>query len=358
MKRVLHIVGTMDMGGQETFIMNIYRKIDRKKVQFDFVVHSNNRGYYEDEIEKLGGKIYRIEPMGRNIIKHCRKLYKILKKNPKYIIHRHTCSSIVWIDLLVAKIAGIEERVVHCHATQATSHEIINAIFKPILNLLSTIKLACSKKAGIFLYGKKQKFEVIYNAIDTEKFLFNDRIRNKIRKEYNINDDELILGHIGRFDKAKNQKFLIEIFEKVVNVKKDTQLWLIGDGEIKKDLEKLVIEKGLKDNIKFLGTRNDVNEYLMAMDIFVFPSIYEGLGIALIEAQCTGIDCIVSENIVNEAIVTPNVIKINLNDESVWIKKILNHKKQKSRLINIDQTKINNYRIENLINQMEEIYKI
>lgn len=357
MKRVLHIVGTMDMGGQETFIMNIYREIDRKKVQFDFVVHSNNRGYYEDEIKKLGGKIYRIEPMGKNIIKHCKDLYKILKKNPKYIVHRHTCSSIVWIDLLVAKMAKIEERIVHCHATHTTSHGMLNTIFKVMINSLATVKLACSKKAGIFLYGKKQNFEVVYNAIDTKKFLFNNNIRNKIREEYKINYDELILGHIGRFDKSKNHKFLIEVFEKVVNVKKDAQLWLIGDGELKEELEKMIVEKGLKDNVKFLGIKSNCNEYLMAMDIFVFPSIYEGLGIALIEAQCTGISCIVSENIVEEAIVTKNVIRLNLSDESAWAEKILSIKTH-NRVIDINKTEINNYKIEKLINQIERIYRL
>ena len=144
MIRVLHIVGTMNMGGQETFIMNLYRNIDRKKIQFDFIVHSKEKGYYEKEILSLGGKIYRIDPIGKNIIKHCVSLYKILREKPQYIVHRHTCSSIVWIDLLVARLANIKKIIVHCHANKTTSHKLLNNMFRPILNLLVAKMQGCS----------------------------------------------------------------------------------------------------------------------------------------------------------------------------------------------------------------------
>ena len=204
------------------------------------------------------------------------------------------------------------------------------------------------------MYGKNQEFEVVYNSIDTKKFLFNENIRNKIRKELNV-ENNLILGNIGRLEESKNQKFLIKIFEKVLAFNLNAQLWIIGDGNLKKELKELVLKKGLQDNVKFFGTKENVNEYLMAMDIFVFPSIYEGLGIALIEAQFTGIDCIVSENIVNEAIITKNVIKLALDDENNWVKEILNIKKH-NRSIDAISNEINNYKIKNLISKMEKIY--
>lgn len=355
MKRVLHMVGTMNMGGQETFIMNLYRQIDKEKIQFDFVVHSKEKGYYDNEIERLGGKIYRITPIGRNVWKHCKELYYILKENPDYIFHRHTCSSIVAIDLLVAKFAKIKRRIVHCHATQTTSHKCINLLFRTAMNCLATKKLACSNNAGIFLFGKNQRYEVIYNAIDIQKFIFNEEIREKIREKYNATDNSII-GHVGRFDKSKNHKFLLEIFQEILKIKKDAQLWLIGDGELKDFIINSAIERKIEKNIKFFGTVNNVNEFLMAMDIFVFPSIYEGLGIALIEAQCTGIKCVVSENIAEEAIITDNAEKLKLNNNpEEWAKRILSIT-SKERKIDVKSWKIQRYQIENSTKRMIEIY--
>lgn len=354
MIRVLHIVGNMNMGGQETFIMNLYRKIDTNKIQFDFVVHSKERGYYDDEIERLGGKIYRILPMGKSFMRHCKELYRILKENRDYIVHRHTCSSIIAIDLLIAKIAKIQKIIVHCHATKATNHSNLNVLFKPLMNRLANIKLACSKSAGEFLFGEKQKFEVINNAIDIEKFKFNEKIRRIIRTEYKVNN-KLVIGHVGRFDKAKNHKFILEIFEKILQKQNNSELWLVGDGVLKTEIEEIAKQKRLSEKIRFFGTKNNVNELMSGMDTFIFPSIYEGLGIVLIEAQMSGLICTVSDRIQEEAIVTDNVNILSL-DSGVeeWSNTILNSRKIDRHILN--NPKIDSYKIDNLIKKMENVY--
>lgn len=356
MIRVLHIVGNMNMGGQETFIMNLYRKIDTNKIQFDFVVHSKIRGYYDDEIENLGGKIYRITPMHKNLIKHCKELYKIFKSNKDYILHRHTCSSVIAIELFVAKIAGIKKIIVHSHSTRATNFKFLNILFKPFMNKLTNIKLACSESAGEFLFGKKQKFEIINNAIDVEKYIFNEKIRKSIREEYDATN-KFIIGHVGRFDKAKNHRFILEIFEDILRKKDNSELWLIGDGVLKSEIEEIAKQKNIYQKIKFLGIKNNVNELMMGMDAFIFPSTYEGLGIVLIEAQTSGLVCTVSDRIQPEAIVTNHVNVLSLNDEiGKWSETILKTYKIERRK-SIENKKIDDFKIENLVEKMEKIYE-
>lgn len=353
--KVIHIVGKMDMGGQETFIMNLYRNIDRNKIQFDFIVHSKEKGYYDDEIEKLGGKIYRITPLSKNIFKHILELYKVLKVNNKYILHRHTCSSIIAIDLLVAKLAKIKKRIVHSHATKSSTHEVANKIFMFLMNKLATDKLACSNEAGKFLYGEKSKFKVIHNSIELEQFEFNEQTREEVRKEHKCKD-KYVIGHVGRFDEAKNHKFILELMEQIVKKNSNVELWLIGDGELRKEIEEDAENKKIKQYIKFMGTQKNVNRLLMAMDVFIFPSIYEGLGIALIEAQCTGLNCVVSNQIPNEAIITNNVKKLDIKEEKeIWIKEILREPKEK-RIIDMDEEKIRQYGINNLLKEMKDVY--
>lgn len=357
MKRVLHIVGNMDMGGQETFIMNIYRKIDRSKLQFDFVVHSESRGYYDDEIELLGGKIYRITPMSKSLVKHVKDLYKILKENNYDVVHRHTCSSIIAIDLLVAKLSKVKKILVHSHATQVSSHAKLNIIFKPFMNRLADIRLSCSKMAGEFLYGEKVEFQVINNAIEVEKYQFDIKIRENIRNQTNAKD-KLIIGHVGRFDEPKNHKFLIEIFKEIVKKNSKAELWLIGDGELKNEIKEKVKGYKLEEKVRFMGIKDNVNEFMMGMDIFLFPSIYEGLGIALIEAQCTGLKCVVSDRISPEAIITPNVELLKLESKiEVWVESVL-QKDNTTRQVDFESEEIKKYNIQNLVQEMYKIYDV
>lgn len=354
-KRVLHIVGQMNMGGQETFIMNLYRNIDRKKIQFDFIVHSKNRGYYDDEIEKLGGKIHRITSLSRNPIKHCIELKNVLKNNKYIAVHRHTCSSIIAIDLIIAKICGVKQRIVHSHANRTNRLPVAHIMFRPLMNMFANEKLACSKDAGVFLYGKKgsKELKVINNAIEIEKYKYNENMRNEIRKKYN-SQDNLVLGHVGRFDEAKNHKFIIEVFRDLVKKMPNAKLWLVGGGELEEEVKNQVKSYNLEEKIVFLGIRNDIEVLMMGMDVFVFPSIYEGLGIALIEAQCSGLKCMVSNNIQDEAIITNNVLKMQIDSTEEWVENICKIHEY-NRYIEYDE-KIEKFGMDNLVKTIYKLY--
>jgi len=352
--KVLHVTGTMNCGGQETFIMNIFRNIDREKIQFDFVVHSKIKAHYDDEIKSLGGKIYRITPISKNPIKHMIELYKILKNNDYDVVHRHTASSIVFIDTLIAKLVGIKKIIAHSHNNKLQKQIFLSILFRPLLNISTTHKFACSNSAGTWLFGKNKDIGVIPNGIDLIKYKFNENIRDKYRKELNI-ENKIVLGHVGRFNKQKNHNFLIDIFNEVYQQNKNYVLLLIGTGELEQQIQKKVKELNIENSVKFLGIRNDVNNLMQAMDIFLFPSIYEGLGIVLLEAQASALQCIVSENIQEEAIFSNNVVKIQLDDVNLWKKEILNLKLDFNRNT-ILNTLSNKYSIENTIEYLSKIY--
>ncbi len=358
MIRVLHMVGTMDLGGQETFIMNIFKNVDRTKYQFDFVVQSNNIGYYEEEIKEMGGKIYRITNFSKNPIKHIIELRRIFKDNHYDVFHRHANSSIIFIDLLVAKISKVKTRIAHCHSTHSNHNNVIHYIFRSFVNQTSNIRLACSKEAGLFMFGKSN-FNVINNGINIKQFLFNQKTRKKIRKELNILDDSLVIGHVGRFAPEKNHDFIINFFERIqekgIN---NTILMLIGDGPCMDKIKKQVSSKKLEEKVIFLGNKNNVYDYLQAMDIFVFPSLYEGLGISLIEAQASGLKCIVSDRIPDEAIVTKNVIKKELDAIDDWTNILLEFQENEyDRAVFSKNDKLYSYDIINTTNEICKIYK-
>lgn len=356
-KRILHIVGTMQMGGQETFIMNIFRNIDREKYEFDFIVHSNKKGDYEDEINKLGGKIYRIIPISRNPIKHMLQLRKIIKDNNYEIMHRHTNNAIVFVDLLVGRLCRMKKIIVHSHSNTSGKFKLIHKLLRPFINILSTQRIACSKEAGKWLFGRKN-FIVLPNAIDIDKFKYNKEKRNEIRKNENA-IDKVVLGHVGRFDKIKNHEYLIKIFKNLREKVDNVELWLIGDGQERNNIENLCKEENLENDVKFFGTINNTYDYYQGMDFFVFPSIKEGLGIAIIEAQASGLKCIISNTIPKEAIVLENVKQLSIYDDAnVWskcieeeIKKLDNY----SRNINIKL--FEKYQIKNLVTKIEKIYE-
>ena len=356
MIKILHMVAIMNLGGQETLIMNVFRELDRKKYQFDFIVQRNDKGFYDDEIKRLGGNIYIIDRLTKNPIKHFYQLFKILKNNKYDVFHRHTNSSIVFLDVLVAKICNISKIVVHSHSTSSNTSNFIHKLFKPILNVFKIIRVACSSDAGKFMFGTK-KFKIINNGINIEKFSYNERIRNKIRENLNIDKNEIVIGHVGRFTYEKNQEFIIEIFSDLI---KDTlynyKLLLIGDGDNIIYIRDKANNCGLDKKVVFLGNKKNVNEYLQAFDLFVFPSLYEGLGISLIEAQTSGIRCIASNHIPKESIITNNIYVLELN-KLKWTKKIkeLSGSKYDRKQFNINE-KILNFSIKKTVDDFCLLY--
>lgn len=346
------------MGGSETFLMNLYRNIDRHKIQFDFVVHTNEICDFDQEIERLGGIIYRIPPISKHPIKNIKSLIYILKNNQYDTIHRHTNSSIVFTDLLVAKIMGIKNRYAHAHSNQSQKAKFIHKLCRPLLNALATKKFACSQSAAEWLFGRRniKKVKIIYNAIDIEKYLFSEKERRMIRNQNKV-EDRIVIGNVGRMEKAKNHLFIIDVFYEIQKKNDNYVLWLIGDGSLKEVVQKKVRNLKLEDKVIFWGIRNDVNKLLKGMDIFLFPSIYEGLGISLIEAQMSGIKCFVSEAIQEEAIITERVRRLKLDEgPEKWAENILNENKDYSRTINRKLDKIKQFSISELINNFEKIY--
>lgn len=325
MIRVLHFVGYMNRGGQETFIMNIYRHINRTKVQFDFVVHTQNKCDYDDEIIALGGRIHRLPRLKDNPIKYFLCIKNLIHDNSYKIIHRHTSNSSVFFELFAAKLGGAQEIIAHSHSTYDMENTFIHKICRGLLNAVSTTKFACSDTAGAWLFGNKCYY-IIKNGIDSNQFIYDKDIRDRIRKEFGIEENYTVIGHVGRFHEAKNHGFLIDIFKKFHDKNNKSVLLLVGDGDLRSLIEKKVNDLELNDSVIFTRLRSDIPELLQAMDVFVFTSLYEGLPVTLIEAQTAGLKIIASDTITEEIKLTDLVEFISLEKPaSYWADQVMRY---------------------------------
>lgn len=369
--RILHIVGIMNMGGLENFLMNVYRNIDRNKIQFDFLVTREEKGIFDEEIKGLGGRIYNIPKMeivGYN--KYSKLLYKFFKNHREYkIVHCHR-DALCAIYLKQAKKAGINIRIAHSHSTNIVEYKKFKSwikipvknFFKRFINKYATDFFACSKEAGIWLFGKKisnDKLVIIKNGIYLRKYMYSRDISDNIRKNLGLEKDIFLIGHVGRFDLPKNHRFLVEIIKKLDEKIENYKVCLVGDGILKKEIKDLVDKYGLKDKFLFLGIRNDVNELMMAFDLFLFPSLFEGLGIVLIEAQATGLKCLISDNIPKDVDMNLGLVEfLNINSVKKWIDTISYIKLSmiKNRHIDLEKIKEKKYDIYDTVNLLEIFY--
>ena len=315
MIRILHVVTDMSRGGLETFLMNYYRFIDRNRMQFDFLTHRKKRGDYDDEIEELGGIIYRLDRLNPFSISYRAQLNDFFKDHPEYrIIHVHQdcLSSII---LKAAMKQGVRVRIAHSHSSNQTINwkYPIKLFYKQFIPMYATQLAACSKAAGDWMFNGKE-YILIHNAIDASRFTFNPVVRSTIRKELGISDVEIVIGHVGRFAEAKNHGFLISIFEEIQNCVA-AKLLLVGDGYLRKQVEDQIHKRGLDSKVIMTGVQADVAGYLQAMDVFVFPSIYEGLPVTLIEAQASGLPCVISDKVPQECMITDLVEQMELGDK-------------------------------------------
>lgn len=324
--RVLNLFTIMDRGGAETMVMNYYRNIDRTKVQFDFMVHRSERGAYDDEIEALGGKIYRMPPIRPWSSRNYRRLIqKFYSEHPEYkIIHSHM-SELGCYDFIEAEKMKVPVRICHAHNRPygIDLKSPVRWYYKIKMMPHITHMFICGKEAGEWLYGKKnaEKFIMLNNAIDSEKYRYNIKIRKEIRRALKIKDNQLVVGHVGRFNPQKNHKFIIDIFKEVQKTRKDAELLLIGNdfGECGEEIHKKVEKLGLKENVKFLGIRSDIPKLLQAMDVFLFPSLFEGLSVASVEAQAAGLPILISDHVPIECKKTELVKVIPLSESAdVW----------------------------------------
>ena len=336
--RILLLFTVMDRGGAETMVMNYYRHIDRQQIQFDFMVHRERRGAYDDEIESMGGRIYRMPPIyPQNFVRYKRMLKEFFDEHDEYqIIHSHM-SELGYFAFEEAKRHGVPVRICHAHNAPDFKHENLIQYIKLIpryyfirrIRHLTTDFFVCSNIAGVWLYGKERQNEFVFmrNAIETEKFLYNVDEANAIRQELGILNQRLIC-HVGRFNRQKNHSFLIDIFKEIHEIDADSILLLIGDGDLRKEIEDKVNRFNLQDNVRFLGVRDDVPQLLKASNVLLFPSYYEGLSVVLVDAQATGIRCVVTNSLAKETVICENqMILVPLQKSAKeWADIVLNEK--------------------------------
>lgn len=324
MVRVLHMIGSLEIGGSQTLIMNIYRKIDRTNLQFDFIVDHPDRMYFAKEITELGGKIYTILPFkGYNLLQVKRAWKNFFQNHPDYKIFHSHVRSYASIYLPIAKKNGLKT-IIHSHNTSNGSGvtAIIKFLLQFPLRYQADYYMACSKMAGKWLFGKKvigkPYFHIIANGIDVNKYCFSSDKRDQIRNEFKISKNTFVLGYLARVVPQKNPLFVIEVFKRMmeINASKEMKLLFIGDGELLQEVKLLAEYYSISNNIIFTGSRTDVPELMMAMDLYILPSIWEGFGISLIEAQATGLKCLCSENIQKEPIVSNLVTRTDLKDKA------------------------------------------
>lgn len=336
MKRILHYVGKMDFGGMEAMIMNLYRNIDRSQWQFDFAVHVKERGCYEDEIEKLGGRIHRFPIMRSNPLRYKKAWEKFwdTHKGEYEVFQMHTNSLANIIALQTAAKAGIPQRIVHAHSAYANKgrlqllNDILHKYHRCNIDNYATIKFACSELAANWMFGKDCLEDgsaiLMNNGVDYDRFLFNEERRNLIKEELGI-VDKFTLVQVGSFLPVKNHIFTIGICKQLVASGFSNFVCLfLGSGVLKEQLEQFAIDENLERNIIFVGSKKNVEDYLSASDIFLMPSLYEGMPLSVVEAQASGLKCLLSDTITQMAKVSDRVEYLSIEDSSIWVEHILN----------------------------------
>lgn len=357
MIRVLQVVTYMGRGGLETMLMNYYRHIDRNKVQFDFLVHRDFEADYDQEIRELGGRIYHISrliPWSRS---YRAELKNFFYEHPEYrIVHVHQdCLSSV--ALQCAEECGVPIRIAHSHNSNQDKNwkYLIKLHYMKQIPYYATDLFACSKSAGRWMFGDNS-FQILNNAIDTDWYRYSKSVDMEVREELELGNS-IVIGHVGRFDPQKNHGFLIDIFCACTKLDANMKLMLVGDGEGKEKIQQKVRDMNLQDKVIFTGVRSDVSRLMQAMNVFVFPSLYEGLPVTMIEAQAAGLPCIISDHISDECIVTKDlVIRMALEKSPAqWAEFVLqqSHRQHENHSKEIQEA---NYDISTVTKILEDFY--
>lgn len=306
---VLHVLGGVGLGGAESRIMDLYRQMDRDEIQFDFLIHRNTaqKQYYEEEIEALGGHVYALPKFKvYNYFSYRKAVCDFFRTHNEFRVVQGHMTSTAGIYLPIAKKAGVPITVAHARNAGVVKglKGMATRFFRRGLADKADVLFACSKLAGEDVFGKKAmeqgRVKIIHNAIDVKRFTFDERTRQETRDALGIADD-LVLGHVGRFDYQKNHPYLLEVFSEVCRKCSDAVLLLLGEGGGRLAMEERCRELGIADRVRFLGNRKDTERYYQAMDVFLLPSFFEGLPGVLVEAQAAGLACIVSDTVTREA---------------------------------------------------------
>lgn len=362
--RILHIIGTLHGGGAQNMIMNIYRNIDRSKIQFDFVAHMTRKNDFSDEIKQLGGRIYYAPRFkGINIIEYKNWWNKFFDEHSEYsIIHAHmTSTTYLYVDS--AHKHGITV-IAHSHSGSQRGNFIERAYKTALTKSLKSkadYLFACSELAGINKFGERgihqKNYYMIKNAIDAEKYVFDDGIRRDVRAELK-SEDNLLFGHIGTFSEPKNHMYLLEVFSEIHKRNNNARLVMAGDGILRPQIEEKIKELGIEQCTALIGYRKDINKLLMALDLLLFPSFFEGLSVTVIEAQATGLRCLVSDRLSQEHKIT-ELVEFESIDEApeVWAEKALamaDGYKRENRITDIIE---NGYSIKDTTKWISDFYE-
>lgn len=360
--RVASVIGRYIGGGVEAVTINYYRNIDKNKVQLDFICDEDSTNIPYEEIERMGGKVI-IIPSYSKPFKYHKALKRVLKEGNYKIIHSNINTLSVF-SLFAAKCAGVPVRIAHSHSTtnkKEKKKNLMKQILRPFSKVFATDYMCCSELAGRWLFGNKEydkgNVYLLNNAIDLDKFKYNESLRKKKRKELGIKDDTLVIGHIGRFVAQKNHDFLIDIFNEIHKKNNNSILLLAGQGPLMEDIKNKVKDLNLDDNVKFLGQRNDANELYQAFDVFLLPSLYEGLPVVGVEAQASGLLCYLSDDMTKETKVLDITKFMSLNNTpEEWANNILDDVKKYKRIDTSKEMTAKNFNIKEEAKKLEEYY--
>ena len=328
MIRVLHMIASLDVGGSQTMMMNIYRKIDREKIQFDFVIDRPEETYFAGEIRELGGRVYTLPAFrGTNAGEIRRDWNNFFYTHPEYhILHSHV-RSYASLYLPVAKAHGVKT-IIHSHSTSTGGgvKGAVKSVMQLPLRHQADVLMACSRDAGEWLYGKRacqsERFVLLPNGIDTDRFLLPPGTREHYRRELGL-EGRWVIGNVGRFYDVKNHTFLLDVFAEVRAREPRASLLLVGVGPLQQQMAQKAVDLGVAEDVIMTGNRTAVPELLGAMDVFAFPSLWEGLPMTVVEAQAAGLPCVLSDTITKEVDVSPLVEYLPLGDAGAWADALL-----------------------------------
>lgn len=365
MIRILQVIAGMNAGGMENMIMNYYRNLDRKIIQFDFLIFTEGEAFFEKEILSLGGKIYKITSRRKNFIKNRIELKQFFVKYAQnYDIAEFHQGITYYYPLKMAKRYGVKARIIHNHGIDRKFLKylkIYNEFFaKRRISNLATHYFSCSEDVNNQLFSnkilKRKKIQIIPNAIDVEKFRYSKEKANKIKKELSINEDIYVFGHIGTFTYPKNHNFIIQQYSELCKKRNNCILLLVGEGPLKKQIENKVRTLDIEDRVIFLGVRKDISDILSSIDTLIFPSLFEGIPLTLIESQAAGVKLLLSDNI-SQKIKCTNLcrfISLAANDE--WQKFLMDFQKNEDREKYNEQVKETNYNINKMALKLQKSY--
>ena len=333
MKRILIIAASLKVGGAEKVARDICLRSDPNAYEFHYVVFGDEVGDYERDVVEHGGKVFHLESPAKSYRQYMKALKALMGKYRYHAVHAHTMFSCGWA-MLASKKAGVPVRVTHAHSALDTGNRLDKKLYEKVMRRMilknATDLVACGEKAGIRLFGEKayrKRGKLILNGVDVEAFRFNESKRQAIRKKFGW-QDALVIGHVGHLASVKNQSFLLELMPEILKRQPNARLLLLGEGEDRAILEDKIRELGLEEKVRLPGNVTNVEDYLSAMDVFVFPSLYEGMPLSVLEVQANGLPCVISTGVPRDVYLTDLIHPLSLaDDKKNWIDRILSVKR-------------------------------